>query len=345
MSELGGGGFGGEGGGKSGGETGSISGGEIGSVSGGEIGGETGNKAGEVSTGSDVGTAFDVGTGEVSPKAPELDAGKELTETEEKTLPEELLTQDEMDLLNAKKFHQQSVNQILATNGEFFSEANRERFENNTDVLTVVPFNPDTGLFGSTEFRDGKNYITVTKKDMEQMERTIKHETNHAASYHAESVTLKPESDTAVYKQTVGFRNTTRIQSISKGEVLDVQTTGRGLNEGTTTMFTNAQLSELSPEKGEAAQREAIYSATTELCQQLQDIVGKEPIAKSYYGAEPKALETAMDRLGGEGTFEAFQKSLDQTMTSDRVKAIQGMQEAQELLAKLSEAKKGGNTQ
>ena len=56
------------------------------------------------------------------------------------------------------------------------------------------------------------------------------------------------------------------------------------------------------------------------------------------------ALQEKMDALGGRGTFEAFQSSMDKTLSKDYGERVQGMREAQEILAQLNEQKNGGKT-
>ena len=55
------------------------------------------------------------------------------------------------------------------------------------------------------------------------------------------------------------------------------------------------------------------------------------------------ALQEKMDAIGGKGTFEQFQSSMDKTISKDYAERVQGMKEAQEILAKLDELNNGGN--
>ena len=51
----------------------------------------------------------------------------------------------------------------------------------------------------------------------------------------------------------------------------------------------------------------------------------------------------AMRTIGGKGTFEQFQSSMDKTISKDYAERVQGMKEAQAILAKLDELSNGGN--
>ena len=108
-------------------------------------------------------------------------------------------------------------------------------------------------------------------------------------------------------------------------------------------MYTNEQLSALSKEKGEAAEREGVYSHATEVCKQLQETMGKDALGDAYYGGKTMALQEKMDAMGGKGTFEQFQSSMDKTISKDYAERVQGMKEAQAILAKLDEMNNGGN--
>lgn len=175
------------------------------------------------------------------------------------------------------------------------------------------------------------------------MERTTKHETNHFASKNREIIVPMPDRGGHMFYQTVGMRHSSWFHNNATGENSGFETHGKGLNEGMTTMYTNEQLYALSQEKGEVAERQAIYSHATEVCKQFQEIMGKDALGDAYYGGKTMALQEMMDAMGGKGTFEQFQSSMDKTISKDYAEKVQGMKEAQEILAKLDEIKNGGD--
>lgn len=137
--------------------------------------------------------------------------------------------------------------------------------------------------------------------------------------------------------QTVGTRSSSWFHSDETGENYNFTTKGRGLNEGLTTLYTNQQLTELSKEKGEAAERQQIYAHATELCSQLEDIVGQDTLKEAYYGGNLQALQEKVDALAGEKGYEALQDCLDRTLSKDPAERVEAMKEAQNILAKMYE--------
>lgn len=255
----------------------------------------------------------------------------------------ENLTTLEQAQMSVEHFHNESIKQILDMNGQYISEADRGRIIDGVNYIKVVEHNPNSGRSGAFRTMNGKSSIEVSALSKEQMERTTKHETNHFASKNREIIVPMPEKGGHMVYQTVGMRHTSWFHNNATGENSGFETKGRGLNEGMTTMYTNEQLSALSKEKGEAAEREGVYSHATEVCKQLQEIMGKETLGEAYYGGETMALQEKIDAMGGKGTFEKFQSSMDKTISKDYTERVQGMREAQEILAKLDEINNGGN--
>lgn len=245
---------------------------------------------------------------------------------------------------SAEHFHSQSITQILDMNGKYISEADRERIEGGVNSIRAVEYSPNSGRSGAFHTMNGKSSIEVAVLSEAQMERTTKHETNHFASKNREIIVPMPDKGGYMVYQTVGMRHTSWFHNNTTGENSGFETQGRGLNEGMTTMYTNEQLSALSKEKGEAAEREAVYSHATDVCRQLQETMGKDALGDAYYGGKTMDLKEKMDAVGGKGTFEHFQSSMDKTISKDYAERVQGMKEAQEILAKLDEIKKGGKT-
>ena len=94
-------------------------------------------------------------------------------------------------------------------------------------------------------------------------------------------------------------------------------------------------MTELSKEKGEAAERQQIYAHATELCSQLEDIVGQDTLKEAYYGGNLQALQEKVDALAGEKGYEALQDCLDRTLSKDPAERVEAMKEAQNILAKI----------
>lgn len=255
----------------------------------------------------------------------------------------EIPTTLEQAQISVEHFHNQSIAQILDMNGKYISEADRGRIENGANSIRAVAHNPNLGRTGVFRTMSGKSSIEVSALSKDQMERTTKHETNHFASKNREIIVPMPDKDGYMVYQTVGMRHTSWFHNNTTGENSGFETKGRGLNEGMTTMYTNEQLSALSKEKGEAAEREGVYSHATEVCKQLQETLGKDALGDAYYGGKTMALQEMMDEMGGKGTFEQFQSSMDKTISKDYAERVQGMKEAQAILSKLDEISNGGS--
>ena len=245
--------------------------------------------------------------------------------------------------ISVEHFHNQSIAQILDMNGKYISEADRGRIEDGVNSIKAIEHNPNSGRSGAFRTMNGKSSIEISALSKDQMERTTKHETNHFASKNREIIVPMPDKGGHMVYQTVGMRHTSWFHNNTTGENSGFETKGRGLNEGMTTMYTNEQLSALSKEKGEAAEREGVYSHATEVCKQLQETMGKDALGDAYYGGKTMALQEKMDAMGGKGTFEQFQSSMDKTISKDYAERVQGMKEAQAILAKLDEMNNGGN--
>lgn len=295
----------------------------------------------------------EVGTSSEPNGAAEIGSAKETSGNEIAINPEqtshgmnqilETPTTLEQAQISVEYFHNQSIAQILDMNGKYISEADHGRIEDGVNSIKAREHNPNSGRSGAFHTMNGKSSIEVSAFSKDQMERTTKHETNHFASKNREIIVPMPDKGGHMVYQTVGMRHTSWFHYNTTGENSGFETKGRGLNEGMTTMYTNEQLSALSKEKGEAAEREGVYSHATEVCKQLQEIIGKDALGDAYYGGKTMALQEKMDVMGGKGTFERFQSSMDKTISKDYAERVQGMKEAQAILAKLDEMNNGGN--
>lgn len=295
---------------------------------------ETGTGTG-INSFAETGVSREVGGSEITINPTETTRGmNQILET-----PETL----EQAQSSIENFHRQSIAQILDMNGKYINEADRERILNGADNVKAVEYNPHSRSDGRFFTWDGKSNIEVAAINKEQMERTTKHETNHFASKNREIIVPMPDRGGHMVYETVGMRHSSWFHNDKTGENSGFETTGRGLNEGMTTMFTNEQLAAISEEKGMAAERAQIYAHATEVCKQFQETMGTDALKEAYYGGNTMALQEKMDVMGGKGTFEQFQRSMDKTISRDYAERVEGMREAQEILARLDEIKNGGD--
>lgn len=299
------------------------------------------NGANEVSTSSETNGAAEIGSAKET-SGSEIAINPEQTSHGMNQILETPATLEQAQI-SVEHFHNQSIAQILDMNGKYISEADRGRIEDGVNSIKAIEHNPNSGRSGAFRTMNGKSSIEVSALSKDQMERTTKHETNHFASKNREIIVPMPDKGGHMVYQTVGMRHTSWFHNNATGENSGFETKGRGLNEGMTTMYTNEQLSALSKEKGEAAEREGVYSHATEVCKQLQETMGKDALGDAYYGGKTMALQEKMDAIGGKGTFEQFQSSMDKTISKDYAERVQGMKEAQAILAKLDELNNGGN--
>ncbi len=244
------------------------------------------------------------------------------------------LEQDQKDI---ESYYCQSIVQILETNGKYMSKSDRARVASGVDNIQAIEHNPSLGRTGGYLFANGKSNIEVSAINQQQMERSTKHETNHFASKNREIIVPDPDKKGYTVYQTVGTRQASWFHSNETGLDSNFTSKGRGLNEGLTTMYTNQQLTELSKEKGEAAERQGIYSHATELCNQLESIVGKDTLKEAYYGGNLQGLEVKVDALAGEKGFESLRDCFDRTLSKDYAERVQAMKEAQTILSKMYE--------
>lgn len=239
-----------------------------------------------------------------------------------------------------ESYHRQSINQILETNGKYMSEKDITRVSNGADNIQAIEHNPMYGRTGGYLLSNGKSNIEVSAINDQQIERSTKHETNHFASKNREIIVPEPDKKGYTVYQTVGTRQSSWFHSTETGQNSNFTSKGRGLNEGLTTMYTNQQLSEISKEKGDAARRQGIYSHATELCEQLENIVGKDSLKEAYYGGNLQGLESKVNSLAGDKGYENLRECMDRTLSKDYSERIQAMKDAQRILADMYERRK-----
>ena len=235
---------------------------------------------------------------------------------------------------------QDSLKQILDLNSKYINEADRDRIKDGSITLIGTKGSIYSGRRGSYSYHNGNSKITVLGINERQIERTVQHETNHLVSNkNREILVPDPQNQGYTVYKTVGTRQSSWFHNNRTGEILNYTEKGRGLNEGLTTMFTNEQLGQKSPEKGIAAKQENIYPHATELAQQLQELLGQDTLKEAYYGGNLARLEAEVDKLAGEKGYEQLRDCMDRTLSSNRVERVQAMKDAQRILDKMHDAK------
>lgn len=238
---------------------------------------------------------------------------------------------------DVEMYHNQSISQILETNGRYMTESDKIRVANGAEDLRAIAHDPSLGRTGGYLYLNGHSSIEVSAINQQQMERSTKHETNHFASANREIIVPAPDKKGYTVYQTVGIRQASWFHSTETGKDSGFSVRGQGLNEGLTTLFTNQQLTELSREKGALAQRQGIYEHATELCGQLESIVGTDTLKEAYYGGNLQGLEQRVNELVGEKGYESLRDCLDRAISRDYYERVQAMREAQTILARMYE--------
>ncbi len=236
-----------------------------------------------------------------------------------------------------ENMHTQSKAYILENNGKYMTEEGRERVMGGVDSIKVSEHNPNSNKTGGYMFHGGKATISISAKNETQLERSTNHETFHFTSFNKEIIVPDPERKGYTVYNTVGTRRSSWFHSNETGNNTDYTEHGRGMNEGLTTMYTNSRLSEMSKEKGEAAEREQIYSHATELCKQIEDLVGEDVLKDAYYGGNTAGLESKVNELAGDKEYGHLRDCLDRAISDDYAERVEATKEAQEILARMSE--------
>ena len=305
---------------------------------------ETSSSTTEVSSSLDLGTertSEEINSGSLDSLEGVFD-GKEVSINPNETTTgfnQLLETPDAMELAqrSVENYYNQSIQQILEINGKYMSDVDCERVANGVDSIKAVEHTPGKGYTGFYLLNNGRSSIEVSAINQLQMERSTKHETNHFASTNREIIVPQPDRRGYTVYQTVGTRQASWFHSNETGKDSEFTSKGRGLNEGLTTMYTNQQLMEISKEKGETAERQGIYGHATEICTQLENILGKDTLKEAYYGGNLQNLESKVDSLAGDKSFENLRECLDRTLSRDYFERVQAMKEAQSILARMYE--------
>lgn len=242
--------------------------------------------------------------------------------------------------LESETIYNFTVCDIMAREKNYFNENTFKRIEQGIDSVQILPYQDREGILGSYSYHNGESRIRVFGKSFDQIERTIRHETNHFLSYNEE---IKGENSSHELIKACGVRRTKLFLDEERGIERISEDENRGMNEGITTMFTNAQLASLDYEKGICASRENGYKSTTELCTSMCGILGEEIVKKAYYGGNLELLRDEVNRKAGANVFEVLSKDMDKvTYSKDREERIEAMHEAQDILAEMWKGDRNG---
>lgn len=107
-----------------------------------------------------------------------------------------------------------------------------------------------------------------------------------------------------------------------------VSDTGRGINEGTTELYTLRELNRRG--ESEAARAFDSYPQSREWAERLEQLVGEEHLADGYFGGKKEALEQEFNQLDTESQngWKAFEKNVDIVEYSSDAEEIQRAQRA-----------------
>lgn len=235
--------------------------------------------------------------------------------------------------------HHSALASILERNGAYISNQDHARIEAGLTSIKALD-NIGSGKTGGYHFDSKNSSIRVVSLNEAQRERSTIHETLHFASHNREIIVPMPDKGGYMVYNTVGTRHSSWFHSANTGENFNYTERGRGLNEGITTMLTNRQLTEISPEKGKEAEQQQIYGHAVDLITALESFVGESTLKDAYFGGNMQALESKVNSLAGEKEFEHLRDCLDRTISDNYVERVAATREAQGILAKMSERSK-----
>lgn len=254
-----------------------------------------------------------------------------------------LETPETLELAHAQaqveSVHHSALASILERDGAYISNQDHARIEAGLTSIKALD-NIGSGKTGGYHFDSKNSSIRVASLNEAQRERSTIHETHHFASHNREIIVPMPDKGGYMVHNTVGTRQSSWFHSANTGEISGYTERGRGLNEGITTMLTNRQLTEMSPEKGKEAEQQQIYGHAVDLTTALESLVGESTLKDAYFGGNMQALESKVDSLAGEKEFGHLRDCLDRTISDNYAERVAATREAQEILAKMSERNK-----
>ena len=309
-------------------------------------GAETAEAVGDVSVSTEAAVPSD-SVSEISSSGTEgLLAGHEISINPSETahgMNQILETPETLELAHAQAqiegVHQSTLASILERDGAYISEQDHARIEAGLTSLKAVD-NLTPGKTGGYHFDSKNSSIRVASLNETQRERSTIHETFHFASHNREIIVPMPDKGGYMVVNTVGTRQSSWFHSAKTGENSGYTERGRGLNEGITTMLTNRQLAEISPEKGKEAEQQQIYGHAVDLVSSLENIVGEGALKDAYYSGNMQGLESKVESLAGEKEFGHLRDCLDRSISDNYAERVAATREAQEILARMAERNK-----
>lgn len=305
---------------------------------------ETSETVGTVS--SEVNNASDLGIETGTPGVEGVLTGHEVSISSTETthgMNQILETPETLELAHAQaqveSVHHSALASILERDGAYISSQDHARIEAGITSIKALD-NIGSGKTGGYHFDSKNSSIRVASLNEAQRERSTIHETHHFASHNREIIVPMPDKGGYMVHNTVGTRQSSWFHSANTGENFGYTERGRGLNEGITTMLTNRQLTEMSPEKGREAEQQQIYGHAVDLTTALESLVGESTLKDAYFGGNMQALESKVDSLAGEKEFGHLRDCLDRTISDNYAERVAATREAQEILAKMSERNK-----
>lgn len=305
---------------------------------------ETSEVVGTVS--SEVNNASDLGIETGTPGVEGVLTGHEVSISSTETthgMNQILETPETLELAHAQaqveSVHHSALASILERDGAYISSQDHARIEAGITSIKALD-NIGSGKTGGYHFDSKNSSIRVASLNEAQRERSTIHETHHFASHNREIIVPMPDKGGYMVHNTVGTRQSSWFHSANTGENFGYTERGRGLNEGITTMLTNRQLTEMSPEKGREAEQQQIYGHAVDLTTALESLVGESTLKDAYFGGNMQALESKVDSLAGEKEFGHLRDCLDRTISDNYAERVAATREAQEILAKMSERNK-----
>lgn len=307
---------------------------------------ETSDVMSETSAFAEAGSQIEVGSETASSSAEGLLAGLEVPINPSETthgMNQILETPETLEMAHAQaqveNVHHSALVSILEHNGAYISEQDHARIEAGLTSIKAID-NPGNGKTGGYHFDSRNSSIRVVSLNETQRERSTIHETHHFASHNREIIVPMPDKGGYMVHNRVGTRQSSWFHSTRTGENSGYSERGRGLNEGITTMLTNRQLSEISPEKGRAAEQQQIYGHAVDLTASLEGLVGESTLKDAYFGGNMQGLENKVDSLAGEKEFGHLRECLDRSISDNYAERVAATREAQEILARMAERNK-----
>lgn len=307
---------------------------------------ETSDVTGGASAFAEASGQMELGSETASSSAEGLLAGHEVSINPSETthgMNQILETPETLEMAHAQaqveNVHHSALANILEHNGAYISEQDHARIEAGLTSIKAID-NPGNGKTGGYHFDSRNSLIRVASLNETQRERSTIHETHHFASHNREIIVPMPDKGGYMVHNTVGTRQSSWFHSTKTGENSGYSERGRGLNEGITTMLTNRQLSEISPEKGRTAEQQQIYGHAVDLTASLEGIVGESTLKDAYFGGNMQGLENKVDSLAGEKEFGHLRECLDRSISDNYAERVAATREAQEILARMAERNK-----